>query len=224
MKRPRMLRMIANGFLQHRKYIHNCYYSWHFNDEDIRERKHSVNFDKNISRLVDWEDIWNPDYFIENIFDSIEGSKEWAIHPYVADTGGINIPMETHRRLDGAVFFQEKLDILDNSFFTEKTYKNFVYGLPFIGFGIPNYQQSLDKVGYASWEPMFNTNINNNSYYECLASYFELVDEIANMPLTELEDLLNSQESLDRAKHNQRIFNQRLEIKKLINELNILWD
>ena len=224
MKRPRMLRMIANGFFRHRKYVSKCYYSWHFSDESIREKKHSVNFDKNITRLVDWEDIWNPDYFTEDIFDSIEGSKEWKFNPMVADTGGINIPMETHRRLDGAVFFQEKLDILDNSFFTEKTYKNFVYGLPFIGFGIPNYEKNLSKVGYASWESMFNTKINNNSYPECLISYFELVDEIANMSLSKLQDLLNCKESLDRASNNQKVFNQRNEIKKLINELETLWD
>ena len=71
---------------------------------------------------------------------------------------------------------------------------------------------------------MFNNKINNNSYPECLISYFELVDEIANMPLSKLQDLLNSKESLDRASNNQKVFNQRNEIKKLINELETLWD
>ena len=71
---------------------------------------------------------------------------------------------------------------------------------------------------------MFYTKINNNSYPECMLSYFELVDEIANMPLSKLQDLLNSEESLDRARNNQKVFNERNEIKKLITELNELWD
>ena len=48
--------------------------------------------------------------------------------------------------------------------------------------------------------------------------------EIANMPLSKLQDLLNSEESLDRARNNQKVFNERNEIKKLITELNELWD
>ena len=75
-----------------------------------------------------------------------------------------------------------------------------------------------------SWESMFDTKINNNSYPECMLSYFELVDEIANMPLSKLQDLLNSEESLDRARNNQKVFNERNEIKKLITELKELWD
>ena len=75
-----------------------------------------------------------------------------------------------------------------------------------------------------SWESMFDTKINNNSYSECMLSYFELVDEIANMPLSKLQDLLNSEESLDRATNNQKVFNERNEIKKLITELKELWD
>ena len=224
MKRPRMLRMIANGFFQHREYIDKCYYSWHYSDQTIINQKLNLHFETNIKRLVDWEDLWNKDYYAENIFDEIDGSKEWIMSPKVVDSGGINLPMETHRRLDSDVFFTQNLDVLDNCFFTEKTYKNFVYGLPFIGFGIPNYENYLNKLGYMSWESMFDTKINNNSYPECMLSYFELVDEIANMPLSKLQDLLNSEESLDRARNNQKVFNERNEIKKLITELKELWD
>ena len=219
MKRPRLLRVIANGFLRSKGYDKQSHYSWHF---DINETRNFYDFEKNVSYLGDLSYVFNGEYIKKDIYDSIEGDKEWIFDTYVTDTGGINMPMETHRCLDNSVIFEENLAILDNSFLTEKTYKNFVYGLPFIGFGIPNYSNRLSDLGYHCWDNFFDTVINNSSYKACLNSYFKLIDEICNMPLEQLQDRLNSKESLDMLEHNQNQFNQRNEIKQLIEKLKVL--
>ena len=210
---------LANGFLRSKGYDKQSHYSWHF---DINETRNFYDFEKNVSYLGDLSYVFNGEYIKKDIYDSIEGDKEWIFDTYVTDTGGINMPMETHRCLDNSVIFEENLAILDNSFLTEKTYKNFVYGLPFIGFGIPNYSNRLSDLGYHCWDNFFDTVIDNSSYKACLNSYFKLIDEICNMPLEQLQDRLNSKESLDMLEHNQNQFNQRNEIKQLIEKLKVL--
>ena len=44
------------------------------------------------------------------------------------------------------------------------------------------------------------------------------------MPLEQLQDRLNSKESLDMLQHNQTLYNQRNEIKLLIKKLNNLFE
>lgn len=221
MKRPRLLRVIANGFLRSKGYDKQSHYSWHF---DVNETRNFYDFTETVSRIGDnISYVFNDEYIKKEIYDSIEGNKEWRFDTRVTDTGGINMPMETHRRLDNNLFFDENLAILDNSFLTEKTYKNFVYGVPFIGFGIPNYSSMLSKLGYHCWDNFFDTEIDNSSYKGCLISYFKLIDEICAMPLEQLQDRLNSKESLDMLQHNQTLYNQRNEIKLLIKKLNNLY-
>ena len=70
----------------------------------------------------------------------------------------------------------------------------------------------------------FDTVIDNSSYKACLNSYFKLIDEICAMPLEQLQDRLNSKESLDMLQHNQTLYNQRNEIKLLIKKLNNLFE
>ena len=95
--------------------------------------------------------------------------------------------------------------------------------MPFIGFGIPNYSTILSDLGYHCWDNFFDTVIDNSSYKACLNSYFKLIDEICAMPLEQLQDRLNSKESLDMLQHNQTLYNQRNEIKLLIKKLNNLF-
>ena len=43
----------------------------------------------------------------KSIYDSIDGNLEWKVDSNVVATGGINLPMETHRKLDSAVLFDK---------------------------------------------------------------------------------------------------------------------
>jgi len=208
--------------MRSRGYDKQSHYSWHF---DINETRNFYDFEKTLELMADdMSYVLDDDHIKEEIYDSIEGDKEWIFDTYVTDTGGINMPMETHRRLDSSLIFDENLKILDNSFLTEKTYKNFAYGVPFIGFGIPNYSTILSDLGYHCWDNFFDTVIDNSSYKACLNSYFKLIDEICAMPLEQLQDRLNSKESLDMLQHNQTLYNQRNEIKLLVKKLNNLFE
>ena len=230
MKRPRLLRLIANGIMRAKDYDKKAHYSWHF---DYNETRDLFGFRQNIKaferikalKLKGTEgivDIFDGNYIEKQIYDSIEGNLEWIVDPYVADTGGVNLPMETHRKLDTSVMFEEHIKIVDNSFFTEKTYKNFVYGLPFVGFGIPNYESRLNSRGYQCWDNFFETKVDESNYYSALGSHIELLDELCNMPLADLQEKLNSKESIEMLESNQRMFKLQHEIKGLITALNCI--
>ena len=169
--------------------------------------------------MSNFPDIFKDEYIKKSIYDSIDGNLEWKVDSNVVATGGINLPMETHRKLDSAVLFDKNNKILDNSFFTEKTYKNFVYSLPFIGFGIPGYEKYLNELGYQTWDHFFNTKIDESSYLTTIKSHFKLIDELCSMPLQTLEDLLNSQESIKMMEENQSTYLKQNEIKTLIERL-----
>ena len=53
-----------------------------------------------------------------------------------------------------------------------------------------------------------------------VSSYFKLIDEMANMPLSQFEELLNTREVLDVCQHNQTHFMSQPETKRLINALS----
>lgn len=230
MKRPRLLRLIANGIMRAKDYTKQAHYSWHFDYNETRDlfgfRQNLKAFDRiNALKLPGSEDIvdiFDGSYIEKQIYDPIDGNLEWIIDPHVADTGGVNLPMETHRKLDTSVMFEDHIKIVDNSFFTEKTYKNFVYGLPFVGFGIPNYESRLNSSGYQCWDNFFKLQVDESNYFTALSSHIELLDEICDMPLADLQDLLNSKESIEMLESNQRMFRLQHEIKGLITALNCI--
>ena len=230
MKRPRLLRLIANGIMRAKGYDKQAHYSWHFDYNETRDifgfRQNMKAFERikalKLKGTEDIVDIFDGNYIEKQIYDSIEGNLEWIVDPYVSDTGGINLPMETHRKLDTSVMFEEHIKIVDNSFFTEKTYKNFVYGLPFVGFGIPNYESRLNSSGYQCWDNFFETQVDESNYFSALSSHIELLDELCNMPLADLQEQLNSKESIEMLESNQRMFKLQHEIKSLITALNCI--
>ena len=224
MKRPRLLRVIANGYLRHKGYVDQIHFSWHFSVNETRDFYDFRNTIRDLYRAdpeqdMVFPDIFKDEYIEKNIYDSIDGNLEWQFDPNVVETGGVNLPMETHRKLDSAVLFDKNNKILDNSFLTEKTYKNFVYSLPFIGFGIPGYEKALNELGYQTWDHFFNTKIDESSYLTTIKSHFKLIDELCSMPLQTLEDLLNSQESIKMMEENQSTYLKQNEIKTLIERL-----
>ena len=132
------------------------------------------------------------------------------------------MPHETHVSLD---FWQpDQLKTSDRIFFTEKTYKNFVYGMPFINLGIPRAELVLQQMGYRGFDDLFGMQKDTQNYYKNVEQSIELLDNIGNLPLQELEDILNSDVAMDRLKHNQEVFREQRQFKKLLVDLESICD
>ena len=87
-----------------------------------------------------------------------------------------------------------------------------------------NLQYTIEKIGYKTFEKYFNTEIDNSDYQTSFASYFKLIDEIANYSLSQLEDIVNSKEVLDDCKHNQDWFLSQNETHRLVRAFGRILD
>ena len=63
-----------------------------------------------------------------------------------------------------------------------------------------------------------------HNYYKNVEQSIELLDTIGNMPLQELEDILNSETCMDRLRHNQEVFKEQRQFKKLLVDLESICD
>ena len=112
MKRPRLLRVIANGYLRHKGYVDQTHFSWHFTLPETRNFYDFTNTMRDLQRAdpglnIDLiREVFEEDEYVEkSIYDSIDGNLEWKFDPDVVATGGVNLPMETHRKLDSSALF-----------------------------------------------------------------------------------------------------------------------
>ena len=103
-------------------------------------------------------------------------------------------------------------------------YKNFVYGMPFINLGIPRAELVLQQMGYRGFDDLFGMKKDPHNYYKNVEQSIELLDTIGNMPLQELEDILNSETCMDRLRHNQEVFKEQRQFKKLLVDLESICD
>lgn len=226
-KNPRFLRRLFHAHMVTSGADIKSYYSWaglhQFRHYDIDICKQFGIFTDNMSdRLIERMCSSLSD---SSIHSDSSGAKEWYIPDEVVQHGGINLIHETHYSLDVPAtrpdFFETNHKTVYNRIFlTEKTYKNFVYGLPFINPGIPKSEFMLLQQGYKSWDSFFTTQINNVDYKSCIVSYMDLIDEIANMPLEDLEDQLNSAQSIDYLKQNREVFLEQRQFSKLVSTLH----
>ena len=67
-------------------------------------------------------------------------------------------------------------------------------------------------------------NVGIDYLFISFASYFKLIDEIANYSLSQLEDIVNSKEVLDDCKHNQDWFLSQNETHRLVRAFGRILD
>ena len=96
--------------------------------------------------------------------------------------------------------------------------------MPFINLGIPRAEIVLQQMGYRGFDDLFGIQKDPHNYYKNVEQSIELLDKIGNMPLSELEDILNSETCIDRLKHNQEVFKEQRQFKKLLFDLESISD
>lgn len=223
-KNGRKLRKLFHAVMLDKGFIEKSYYSWHatkdFLWEDVEFLQYFNYLDDSVT-MENFKEVCKK-YEDKIIPNSIEGGLEWMFEDEVILHGGINLPHETHVSLD--FWIPENLTTSDRIFFTEKTYKNFVYGMPFINLGIPRAEIVLQQMGYRGFDDLFGIQKDPHNYYKNVEQSIELLDKIGNMPLSELEDILNSETCIDRLKHNQEVFKEQRQFKKLLFDLESISD
>ena len=109
----------------------------------------------------------------------------------------------------------------DNYFLSEKTYKNFWYGMPYTHIGIPYMNENLEKSGYKTFSGLFDYKKRPlETNYDGLLNDFNLIDKIASMSLDEIMSILNSEQRISEYKHNRKILNRLLPLHKILNDLD----
>jgi len=237
-KNPRKVRRLLHAYYCLKGYDQYMLNSWHRSDaykmsdkidlEELGVIESELDLDK-------WEEIKRTLEELVTYKDDVEGKGEWIFQPEVIDQCGLVFTNETHHSLDIRSFVKPRnlqeidvytrltdLPIFYRYFLTEKTYKNFAYGMPFVNLGIPGSAEMLGTYGYKSWESLLGITSVANTYLEGFQNAFSAMDKIFNMPLKELEEILNSEYSLNMLKHNRQNFLEQHEFRRLCNILEII--
>jgi len=239
-KNPRKVRRLLHAYYCLNGYDQYMLNSWHhtkaFNDSDRKDLAELGVISNDISDEK-WKKIVTSLEELVQYNDDVEGNGEWIYQPGVKECGLV-FTNETHHSFEKRDFLQRHINldidinydfqllkeapIFYRFFLTEKTYKNFAYGMPFLNLGIPGSAEMLGTYGYKSWENILDIPSSAATYYEGFNNAFEAMDKIFNMPLQELEDIVNSERSIDCLKHNRQKFLEQHEFRRLINVLEII--
>lgn len=219
-KNSRFLRKIVHSYFLSKGYDKLSYYSWHNVGVD------SLWGDKEEKALATFNIPFDKEKFMRPIlFDDVEepgGIDEWSVPDVVKNQVALSIVVETCNTRDEAdSLFAESFHHRDAYFLSEKTFKNFYYGLPFIHLGMPFIDMHLENMGYFTFRHLFKTDdIPVETNTDGLVNDFMLIDKIASMSLDQLSDILNSEKRLNEYKHNKKMLGRLIPLKNLINVLD----
>lgn len=236
-KNPRKIRRILHAYYCLKGYDQFMINSWHRKDaykisdkidlEELGVIKDNLDLDK-------WENLKLSLEQPVKYKDDAEGKGEWMFQPEVTEDCGLVFTNETHHSFDTRSYVipgnndidmytrMSEIPIFYRFFLTEKTYKNFAYGMPFVNLGIPGSAEMLGTYGYKSWESILGITSSADTYYQGFVNAFSAMDKIFNMPLNELEELLNSEYSLNCLKHNRQNFLEQHEFRRFCNILEVI--
>ena len=215
-KNARFLRKMVHAYFIHKNYDKKSIYTWHNEGADSNwDSQDSISL-KYLNIPVDFNKYSTPIYY-----DDEWKTDEWAIHEDILTTALPIVVETTATRDDPLSFFSDIVQHEHNYFLSEKTYKNFWYGLPFLHLGIPYMNTRLQELGYKTFETIFD--LETNTVYknaDKLKNDFLLIDKIANMSLDEVMFKLNSQEVLGYLGHNRKMLERLLPLKNILFNLD----
>ena len=219
-KNSRYLRKLFHAYFISKGYDKLSYYSWHNIGEDsnweAKEEKalsmFNIPFDK--------EKFMKPVFF-DNV-DEPGGHDEWSVPSVVKNNCALPIVVETCNIRDEAdTLFVDSFFYKENYFLSEKTYKNFFYGLPFIHLGMPYIDMHLENMGYFTFRHLFEENkipvIKNT---DGILNDFNVLDNISKMSLDQLSNILNNKKIIDQCKHNKKMLGRLLPLKNFLKQLD----
>ena len=218
-KNSRFIRKLVHAYFIHKGYNEKSFYAWHnvgaYPDWGPKE-----------SQACDFFNIpFDPElYKTPILFDDIYAVREWEIPDTLWSTSAVAVVVETNSPRESAdTLYTDFHHHKDHYFLTEKTYKNFWYGVPFIHLGMPFMDEMLQAQGYKTFRHLFDVEqrkVWKNT--DGMHNDFALIDRIANMSIDELSDLLNKKEVLAVCMHNRKMLTRLLPLKNLVIDLDNL--
>ena len=215
-KNARFLRKLVHAFFISREYNEKSIYSWHNKGMDS-------NWDSNdkiaLTRLqipIDFELYSKPIHY-----DNEWHSNEWKLHEDILKCA-VSVVVETTANRDDPMSIKgDCWQHRDNYFLSEKTYKNFWYGMPYVHIGIPYMNEKLENLGYKTFSNLFDyKKVPLLTNYDGLNNDLSLIDKLASMSLDEIMSILNDPKIIGYCNHNRKMLDRLLPLHNLINELD----
>tara|TARA_B100000927_G_C16460678_1_gene467722 strand:- start:204 stop:1415 length:1212 start_codon:yes stop_codon:yes gene_type:complete len=215
-KNSRYLRKIVHAFFMHHKLDKKSIYSWHNAGLDTEWGTFEELACNEFGLDLDFERYKEP-----IIFDNFWETDEWHVGSDPAKRCAFNCYVETTALRDNpSIFYGDPLPHKDNYFLTEKTYKNFWYGLPYIHISF-NLEDYLKHTGYKTFKHFIEYDkvpITSNHHY--LQNDFNLILKISKMSIDELQSILNSESVIAQLKHNRKMLLRLLPLRNFVAQLD----
>lgn len=215
-KNARFLRKLVHAFFISKNYNKKSIYSWHNKGMDSTWDSRDKIALTRLQIPIDLDTYSKPIHY-----DNEWHEDEWKMHDDIFNCA-LSVVVETTAHRDDPISIKgDCWQHRDNYFLSEKTYKNFWYGMPYIHIGIPYMNENLEKSGYKTFSSLFNYKKRPlETNYDGLLNDFNLIDKVASMSLDEVMSILNSEQRISEYKHNRKILNRLLPLHKILNDLD----
>ena len=215
-KNARFLRKLVHAYFINKNYDKKSVYSWHNKGMDSSWGSQDKIALTTLNIPIDFDSYSKPIHY-----DNEWHEDEWKIHNDIFNTALPIVVETTATRDDPNSFMGDSWQHKDNYFLSEKTYKNFWYGLPYLHLGIPYINYRLNELGYKTFENMFKIDdIPVNTNADGLKNDFKRIDMIADMSIDEVMSILNSETVLGYCKHNRKLLKRLLPLKNILTNLD----
>jgi len=158
--------------------------------------KFQNNFDVNSSKILTELDLKN------TVVD--EGSEKITVNDITLDKKVFDhtLPLENYESCCDIVM---ETYCIGPTFFSEKTWKEFVYERPFILFGNKGYNKSLQNLGFEIFDELFDYSFDDEPHtYERLKMFWAEIEKFIDL---NVEDFASKIKTLDeKVKHNRKLY------------------
>ena len=216
-KNSRFLRKLVHAFFISNEYNKKSVYSWHNEGVDNQWGKKEFTALERLGIETDLEKYKQP-----ILYDDIFENDEWSIPDEILNNCAISIVVETSAtRDDPNSLYSEFHHHRKNYFLSEKTYKNFWYGMPYIHLGMPFINERLNDEGYKTFRHYFESpNYGIETNLDGFKKDIKLIDTIANKSIDEIMSILNNDRIYRELGHNRKMLSRLLPLKNLITVLD----
>ena len=216
-KNSRFLRKLVHAYFIDNGYDKQSVYSWHNEGNDSEWGKEDIKALESLNITVDINKYKQPIFY-----DDIYQTDEWATPQEILDDCALSIVVETSStRDDPNSFYSETFHHRKNYFLSEKTYKNFWYGIPFIHLGMPYINERLNDQGYKTFRHLFEDPVFSiDTNFQGFKNDMKLIEKLSNMSVSEIMNILNKPDVIGFIKHNRKMLSRMLPLRNLVINLD----
>jgi len=219
-KNSRYCRKLVHAYFIHNKLHKDSVYSWHNEGMDNHwgewEQKALEYFDI----PVDFDKYSTPIFY-----DDVMVNDEWSMEDEMQNCAFTTYVETSATRDEPNAFWGETKHHTNGKaqkmyFLTEKSYKSFWYGLPYLHISYP-LEEIFEKLGYKTFKNLFDyEKVPEINHYHYLQNDFALLKVVQNTSIDELNSMLNNDKIYADLKHNRKMLFRLLPLQKLRADLD----